>query len=73
MATQLAHYLPLVRQAIRQAHQRILERVMVPAAEKLVSLFEPHTQVIQRHKPGKPVEFGRKVWLAEVEGGLLTQ
>jgi IS5 family transposase len=73
IAAQLAHYLPLVRQAIRQAHQRVLEGVMVPAGEKLVSLFEPHTQVIQRHKPGKPVEFGRKVWLAEVEGGILSQ
>jgi transposase, IS5 family len=73
IAAHLAHYLPLVRQAIQQAQQRVLEGVMVPAAEKLVSLFEPHTQVLQRHQPGKPVEFGRKVWLAEVEGGLLRQ
>jgi IS5 family transposase len=47
--------------------------VKVPAAEKLVRLFEPHTQVIQRHKAGKPVEFGRKVWLGEVEGGLISE
>jgi transposase, IS5 family len=73
IAAQLAHYLPLVRPAIRQAQQRVLEGVMVPAAEKLVSLFEPHTQVLQRHQPGKPVECGRKVWLAEVEGGILSQ
>jgi transposase, IS5 family len=71
-AAQLAHYLPLVQQAMRQARQRVLEAVKVPAGEKLVSLFEPHTQVIQRHKAGKPVEFGRKVWLGEVEGGLIT-
>jgi transposase, IS5 family len=72
-AARLAQYLPLVRQAIRQAHQRVREGVRVPAAEKLVSLLEPHTRVLQRHQPGKPVEFGRKVWLAEVEGGLLSQ
>jgi IS5 family transposase len=73
IAAQLGHYLPLVRQAMRQAHRRVLEGIKVPAGEKLVSLFEPHTQVIQRHKPGRPVEFGRKVWLAEVEGGILSQ
>jgi transposase, IS5 family len=72
-AAHLAHYLPLVQQAMRQAQQRVLEAVKVPAVEKLVSLFEPHTQVIQRHKAGKPVEFGRKVWLGEVEGGLISE
>ena len=44
----------------------------VPSAEKLVSLFEPHTQVIPRFKAGKPAEFGRKLRLDEVEGGLIT-
>jgi IS5 family transposase len=28
--------------------------------------------VIQRHKPGKVVEFGRKLWLDEVEGGIVS-
>ena len=73
VAAHLTQYLPLVRQAIQQAQQRVLEGAMGPAAEKLVSLFEPHTQVIQRHKPGKPVECGRKVGLAEVEGGIVSQ
>ena len=40
--------------------------------EKLLSLFEPHTQVIPRFKAGKPVEFGRKIRLDEVEGGIIT-
>lgn len=69
----LAHYLHLVTQVVGQAHRRVLAGAVVPAAEKLVSLFEPHTQVIQRHKPGKPVEFGRKLWLGEVEGGIISQ
>jgi transposase, IS5 family len=45
---------------------------MVPAQDKLVSLFEPHTQIIVRRKTGRAVEFGRKVWLEEVEGGLIS-
>jgi transposase, IS5 family len=69
----LSHDLPLVQQVIGQAHRRVLAGTQVPAAEKLLSLFEPHTQVIQRHKPGKPVEFGRKVWLSEVEGGRIRE
>jgi IS5 family transposase len=72
IAAHLAHYLPLVQHVIRQAQQRVLEGAMVPAAERLMSLCEPHTQVIQRHKPGKPVEFGRKLWLDEVEGGIIS-
>jgi IS5 family transposase len=71
-AAHLAHYLPVVQQAIRQAQQRVLEEVKGPAGEKLVSLFEPQTQVIQRHKAGKPVEFGCKGWLGEGEGGLIS-
>ncbi len=44
----------------------------MPSAEKLVSVFEPHTQVIPRFKAGKSVEFGHKLRLDEVEGGLIT-
>jgi transposase, IS5 family len=66
------HFLPLVDQAISQATRRVLMGESVPAKEKLLSLFEPHTQVIQRHKAGKAVEFGRKLWIEEVEGGIVS-
>ena len=39
----------------------------------LVSLVEPHTAIIKKGKPGKPVEFGRVIWLAEVEGGIVSE
>ena len=69
----LDHVLPLVDQAITQATRRVLQGEQVPADEKLLSLFEPHTQVIRRHKAGKPTEFGRKLWLGEVEGGIISE
>ena len=69
---QLDHFLPLVDQAIEQATRRVLHGEQVPATEKLLSLHEPHTQVIRRHKAGKPTEFGRKLWLGEVEGGIIS-
>jgi IS5 family transposase len=70
---QLDHFLPLVDQAIEQAARRVLHGENVPAKEKLLSLHEPHTQVIRRHKAGKPTEFGRKLWLGEVEGGIISE
>jgi IS5 family transposase len=72
VADDLARLLPLVRQASAQAARRVLQGEPVPAAEQLVSLHEPHTAIITRHKPGHPVEFGRKLWLAEADGGIVT-
>jgi transposase, IS5 family len=45
----------------------------VPAAEKLVSLFEPHTAIIRRDKPRVQTEYGHKVLLGECEGGIISQ
>jgi IS5 family transposase len=68
------HYVPLVQQVIAQARQRIIEGVAVPASEKVVSLFEPHTAIICRGKAKpKDTEFGHKIWYAEVEGGLISE
>jgi IS5 family transposase len=72
LAEQFAQFLPRVAQGISQSVRRVLDGEVVPAKEKILSLFEPHTQVIVRHKVGKPVEFGRKLWLEEVEGGIIS-
>jgi transposase, IS5 family len=65
--------LPLVDRAIAQASRRVLDGETVPAGEKLVSLFEPHTRLITRHKAGKPIEFGCKLMLDEVDGGIVSR
>jgi IS5 family transposase len=73
LAESLAYYIPLVEQVIDQAYRRVVLGKPVPAAEKLVSLFEPHTAIIRRGKPApRDTEFGRKVWLDEVDGGIIT-
>jgi IS5 family transposase len=69
----LEHFVPLVEQGIAQATRRVLEDEQVPAAEKILSLFEEHTQIISRQKMGKPREFGRKVLLDEVDGGIISR
>jgi transposase, IS5 family len=69
----LDRFVPLLAQVIHQARSRVLEATPVPAQEKLVSLFEPHTRVLRRHKTGTPVEFGRQIVLDEVDGGIVTR
>ena len=72
LAETLAHFVPLAQQVIQQATRRILQGQQVPASEKIVSLFEEHTNIIRRGKESCPVEYGHKVWLNEVEGGLVS-
>jgi IS5 family transposase len=66
-------FIPLVAQVIHQARTRVLEGGKVPAQDKVVSLFEPHTRILQRRKTGVPIEFGRHVVLDEIEGGIVTR
>jgi IS5 family transposase len=63
----------LVQQVMAQAERRVLQGETVPASEKLVSLFEPHTAIVRRGKAHLPAEFGRKIVLDEVDGGLITR
>jgi IS5 family transposase len=72
LAETLAHFVPLAQQVIQQATRRILQGEQVPASEKIVSIFEEHTAIIRRGKESRPVEYGHKVWLNEVEGGLVS-
>jgi IS5 family transposase len=70
---QIAHYCGLGERVINQARRRVLDGEQVPTAEKIYSIFEPHTDLIKRGKVRTPVEFGHKVFLAESAKGLITQ
>jgi len=70
---EIAHYCGLGARVINQARRRVLEGEQVPNAEKIYSIFEPHTDLIKRGKVRTPVEFGHKVFLAESAKGLITQ
>jgi IS5 family transposase len=70
---QAEQVLPLIKRVIAQTRSRVLEGQKVASTEKVLSLFEPHTRAIPRHKGGAQVEFGRHVILDEVEGGLVTR
>ncbi|HEY1472949.1 MAG TPA: ISNCY family transposase [Pseudolabrys sp.] len=70
---EIAHYCGLGERVIAQARRRVLDGEQVPNAEKIYSIFEPHTDLIKRGKVRNPVEFGHKVFLAESAKGLITQ
>ena len=70
---EIGHYCGLADRVIDQARCRVLEGEQVPNADKIYSIFEPHTDLIKRGKVQTPVEFGHKVFLAESARGLITQ
>ena len=50
---EVAHYLPLIARVIVQTRRRVLDGESVPASEKLVSLFEPHADIIVKSLPSR--------------------
>jgi IS5 family transposase len=60
-----------VRRVVRQTKARIFDGVrQFPG--KLMSVFEPHTEIIRKGKAGKPNEFGKLVQLQEAENQIIT-
>jgi transposase, IS5 family len=70
---EIEHFCDLGARVIDQARRRVLDGEQVPTAEKIYSIFEPHTDLIKRGKVQTPIEFGHKVFLAESACGLITQ
>lgn len=68
----LETFIPLAEKIVDQTSRRVLKGEQVPAQDKVLSIFEPHTDIICRGKENHPVEYGHKVWLNEVDGGIVT-
>jgi transposase, IS5 family len=73
LSRRLDHFGELTRTVMSQTTRRVLNGERVPAREKVVSLFEPHTSIIRKGRIGHATEFGRGVWLDEVEGGIISR
>src|SRR5947209_3539408 len=68
---QLRQFLPLVEKVMTQTKERVW-RGNTHVVGKVLSLFEPHTEVIRKGKAHKPNEFGRLVRIDEVENGIVS-
>ena len=64
-----AEYGDLLARVVDQTTRRVFEGETVPAAEKVVSLFEPHTDIIR--KGGRKTHYGHKVNFATGRSGLV--
>jgi IS5 family transposase len=73
LAGQLQEFMPRLQRVVTQTRRRVLQGEQVPAGEKLVSIFEPESAVIRKGKLSKPTEYGRMIWLDEVEGGIISR
>jgi IS5 family transposase len=62
---------PLITQVIHQTRARVFGGDAY-VANKIVSLFEPHTAVIRKGKQTKPTEFGNLVTIQEAEHQIVT-
>jgi IS5 family transposase len=60
-----------VRQVVKQAKARVFDGItQLPG--KIVSLFEPHSEIIRKGKASKPTEFGKLVQVQEAENQIIT-
>ena len=66
----LEHYRDLMLKIIHQTERRIIHKEKVHSSEKLVSLFEPHTDIIV--KGFRDVQYGHKINLSSERGGFIT-
>jgi IS5 family transposase len=66
---QVRHYRPLIERIIRQSERRVLHGEPVPAGEKLVSLFEPHADIIV--KGSRDPKYGHKLNLSTGRSGMI--
>lgn len=60
-----------VRAVVRQTKARVFAG-LTQFPGKLLSLFEPHTEIIRKGKASKPNEFGKLVELQEAENQIIT-
>lgn len=68
---QIEAMVPLVKQVMKQTRARIF-RGEARSQGKLLSLFEPSTEIIRKGKASKPNEFGKMVKLQEAENQIVT-
>ncbi len=60
----LAYYQEMIKKHIDLIQRRLLKGETIPSAEKVFSIFEPHTEWISKGKANKKVELGHKILIA---------
>jgi transposase, IS5 family len=71
LTQELGTLIERVTQVGRQTKARIFKGD-TKFPDKIVSLFEPHTEIIRKGKASKPTEFGKLVKIQEAENQVIT-
>jgi transposase, IS5 family len=71
LTERLATMADRVLQVVKQTRARIFQGI-THFLGKLVSVFDPHTEIIREEKLSKPTEFGRLVEVQEAENQIIT-
>lgn len=68
--TEVEHYRALTARVVDQTQRRVLLNENVEPADKILSLFEPHTDILS--KGLRDVQYGHKINLATQSEGFIT-
>ena len=66
----LQHYIKLAEKVLDQTRRRVFDNETVPAPDKIVSIFEPHTDIIRKDR--RDTLYGHKVFLTAGASGLVV-
>jgi IS5 family transposase len=70
--TRIGYFHDMLIKHIDLTDRRLLQKETIPHAEKIFSLFEPHTELIKKGKTRPPVEFGHRLLLSTDENDLVV-
>ena len=71
LGVELASYFPAMEKVVDAASRRYAGE-NVPVEDKVFSIFESHTELVQRGKRDKPIEFGHKIVLSQTVEKFIT-
>jgi transposase, IS5 family len=69
VAEEFDRFLPLTQRVMDQTQRRVLEGESVPAGEKIVSIFEDHTDIIRKDR--RETLYGHKICLTSGASSLI--
>jgi IS5 family transposase len=67
---ELEHYIPLAEQVICQTQRRVFNGESLSPQDKIVSIFEPHTDIIRKDR--RDTYYGHKLALSGGDSGIIT-
>ncbi len=70
-ALEIQTFIDHAQRQINQIERRVIKNEKIPHGEKVFSLFQPHTEWINKGKAGVPVELGLRVCVLEATQGYI--